>query len=193
VQINIEWPPTTDPRLVELDNGDSVLVPFRAAVTDVDWRQVVAELVIDLKDGKPVVLEVHLHAPESISAWPPTRLGRLARDIYRDYLEQRAFPHTGSAHGEDGSLLGFRSQGVSSRRARELARERRAHTVLSDDYLREVAGVYLEAEPTGRPTAAVRERWHLESNTAPKHVAQARKRTDPTTGKPFLPAARSTR
>ena len=161
--------------------------PFRATITDADWRGTVASLLIDVVDGRPVVKQVTLFAEDAIPAWPPVTLGRLAREALRAYAADRVLQ---PVVDDAGDALGLSRQPVSARRARELVRERKPHTVLDDDYLRQLAKVYREAEPTGQPTAAVRERWALNRDTAPKHVAAARARIDPGTGKPFLAPAR---
>jgi hypothetical protein len=172
------------PRLVALSDGYYVTAPFRATISEIyDWSGT-ARLSIDIADGRPVVRDVTLYGDEAVAAWPPIALGKLAREALRRYVAERALR---PIRDDDGNTLGLGRQSVTTRRARELVRQRRPHTVLDDDYLREVARVYQKAEPTGRPTAAVRERWGLNRDTAPKHVAQARARIDPATGKPFLP------
>ena len=129
-----------------------------------------------------------LYGDEAVAGWPPLALGRLTREALRHYVAEQVLRPVVDNGGN--VLGGLSRKPVTVRRARELVAQRKPHTVLDDDYLRELAMVYRESEPSGRPTAAVRQRWGLNRNTAPKHVAQARARIDPQTGKPFLPPAR---
>jgi hypothetical protein len=186
VDIGTYWRPRPgedQPALIQLQDGRYALTPFRARITDVDWHGAIAVLLVDIVSDAPVVREIELAGQTAVTAWPPVKVTRLARAAMAAYLEAQAIESGTDENGEEGLIF----RGVSRRHARDLTSRRRAHTVLSDDYLRQVAGVYLEAAPTGHPTRAVRERWHLSPNTAPKHVAAARGRIDPATGKPFLP------
>jgi len=186
VEISTYWRPRPgedQPALIQLEDGRYALSPFRAQITDPAWQGTIAVLLVDIVDDAPLVREIELIGRAPVTAWPPVKVSRLAREALVTYLEGQAIESGTDENGEEGLIF----RGVTRRHARELTSTRRAHTVLSDDYLREVAGVYLEAAATGQPTRAVRERWHLSPNTAPKHVAAARSRIDPATGKPFLP------
>jgi hypothetical protein len=133
------------------------------------------------------VRQATLYGDETVAGWPRLALSRLASEALRHYVAERVLR---PVVDDGGNVVGGLSrQPVTVRRARELVAQRKPHTVLDDDYLRELAKVYREAESSGRPTVAVRQRWGLSRDTAPKHVAQARARTDPQTGKPFLPPA----
>lgn len=143
---------------------------------------VVIELLVEIAD-RPIVAALTLHrlGPSS-----PSISGRTLREIPVDRLVHAALDAASRAVDEtDEGVLSVRAKTDADReRLASALAKRGEHRKVerTDEFLDEVARIYIEAEPTGQPVLEVAERIgelrgeRIPRNTARGWIAEARRR-----------------
>lgn len=172
--------------------GDGYLVPdhFSARVEG-DWLPGVIELAIvaNVRGVRCTRVSVRAREGQTIGS-------RELRDVPLKECVRMATA-TIARRGEKGRVFSIDLGSDDDPAVALTLASRRPHRRVEDEWLREAASIYTNAEALGEPpTKAVQEqhsRRPFEYKTAARWVELARRRTDSATGKTFLPPVKRTK
>jgi hypothetical protein len=167
---------TPDTQLVPLSDGTLFpeSVSLHVYVQEEDQPSVVAQLSLEVKDGRPVVMRVAItrlvhgqHGPEQVELTPT-----ILHNLNFGKIFERAIMHGGYvALDSDGSLDGHAAAKSAAARAAALARRRQP---LTDALLAQVVNIVRKNRYD--PRKQVASEHYVSERTASRWIAEARRR-----------------